>query len=170
VNDLSDLSKIENQKLSLDLKPLELNELIGSTLSDFSMSASEKSVVLKYEPNEKKIIVIADSSRLHEILANLIDNAIKYSPKQTAVGISFGQTNGFAQIKISDQGFGIPQEAKAHLFEKFYRVNRSSSEPKGTGLGLFVTKELVERQGGKIWFESEVGKGTTFYFTLPLAK
>lgn len=168
VNDLSDLSRIENQKLSLDLKPIELNELIGSTLSDFSMGATEKGVTLKYEPNKEPITVYADPSRLHEILANLIDNAIKYSPKNTQVNISFVETNGFSQISIADQGYGIPEDAKPHLFEKFYRVNRSSSEPKGTGLGLFVTKELIERQGGKIWFESQVGKGTTFYFTLPL--
>lgn len=168
VNDLSDLSRIESQKLSLDLQPINLNSLIGSTLSDFSMSASEKKVTLKYEPNPKEIVVKADSSRLHEILANLIDNAIKYSPSPATIIISFATLGNMAQIKISDGGYGIPEEAKLHLFEKFYRVNRSVSEPKGTGLGLFVTKELVERQGGKIWFESQVGKGTTFYFTLPL--
>jgi signal transduction histidine kinase len=170
VSDLSDLSRIENQKLSLDLQPLDLNNLIGSTLSDFSMSATEKKVKLTYTPNNNHLIVMADPSRLHEILANLIDNAIKYSPSQTSVGVSFIENQGFAQIKISDQGFGIPEEAKQHLFEKFYRVNRSATEPKGTGLGLFVTKELVERQGGRIWFESQVGKGTSFYFTLPLQK
>lgn len=170
VNDLSDLSRIESQKLSLDIQPINLNSLVGSTLSDFSMSASEKKVELKYEPSPQDIIVRADPSRLHEILANLIDNAIKYSPLPSKVNISFATENGMALIKISDQGYGIPEEAKSHLFEKFYRVNRSATEAKGTGLGLFVTKELVERQGGKIWFESEVGKGTTFYFTLLLEK
>lgn len=170
VNDLTDLSRIENQKLSLDLQPIELNGLIGSTLSDFSMSASEKSVALKYSPNQENVTVLADSSRLHEILANLVDNAIKYSPENTTIEISFTKTDGYAQISVSDHGYGIPDEAKQHLFEKFYRVNRSATEAKGTGLGLFVTKELVERQGGKIWFESQVGKGTTFYFTLPLKK
>ncbi len=170
VNDLTDLSRIENQKLSLDLQPIELNSLIGSTLSDFSMSATEKSVTLRYNPNTENLVVLADSSRLHEILANLVDNAIKYSPKNTTVEISFIKTDGFAQVNVSDQGYGIPDEAKQHLFEKFYRVNRSATEAKGTGLGLFVTKELVERQGGKIWFDSQVGKGTTFYFTLPLKK
>lgn len=170
VGDLSDLSRIENKKLSLDLQPLELNSLIGSTLSDFSMGASEKEIDLKYEPSKEQVIVWADSSRLHEILANLIDNALKYSPKGTVVGISFVKKEGFAQVKVTDQGYGIPEEAKLHLFEKFYRVNRSSTESKGTGLGLFVTKELIERQSGKIWFESQVGKGTTFYFTLPLQK
>lgn len=168
VNDLSDLSRIENQSLRLDVKEVNLNQLIGSTLSDFSMTASEKKIKLTYEPNAEAIIVKADSSRMHEILANLIDNAIKYSPTGTTITVRFQKEGGFAQIEVKDSGYGIPEEAKSHLFEKFYRVNRSSTEPKGTGLGLFVTKELIERQGGKIWFESQVGKGTTFYFTLPL--
>ncbi|HSX57793.1 MAG TPA: HAMP domain-containing sensor histidine kinase [Candidatus Saccharimonadales bacterium] len=170
VNDLTDLSHIENQKLSLDLKSVNLNELIGSTMSDFSMSATEKGVALKFDSNKEQIIVTADSSRLHEILANLVDNSIKYSPSPGSVTVSFVKEDRFAKVMVKDLGYGIPEEAKTHVFEKFYRVNRSASEPKGTGLGLFVTKELVERQGGKIWFESQVGKGTTFIFTLPLHK
>ncbi len=168
VNDLSDLSRIENQSLRLDIKEVNLNQLIGSTLSDFTMTATEKDIKLIYEPNVETIIVKADSSRMHEILANLIDNAVKYSPTGKTVIVLFKKVGNFAQIEVKDSGYGIPDEAKAHLFEKFYRVNRSSTEPKGTGLGLFVTKELIERQGGKIWFDSQVGKGTTFYFTLPL--
>lgn len=168
VNDLSDLSRIESQKLRLDVKEVNLNQLIGSTLSDFSMTASEKNITLTYEPNPEMVVIKADSSRMHEILANLIDNAIKYSPSGTSVIVKFKRIEEVAQIEIKDSGYGIPEEAKPHLFEKFYRINRSASEPKGTGLGLFVTRELIERQGGKIWFESQVGKGTTFYFTLPL--
>lgn len=170
VNDLSDLSRIESQRLKLNLQNVNLNQIIGSTLSDFSMVATEKNIKLVYEPNFETVDVSADPSRLHEILANLIDNAIKYSPINTKVSVHFSKDNGMAQIQIKDGGFGIPEEAKVHLFEKFYRVNRSSSEAKGTGLGLFVTKELVGRQGGRIWFESSVGQGTSFFFTLPLAK
>lgn len=168
VNDLSDLSRIESQKLRLDMKEVNLNQLIGSTLSDFSMTASEKNIALTYEPNTETINIKADPSRMHEIMANLIDNAIKYSQSGKTVIVRFKKEDSFAQVEVKDSGYGIPEEAKPHLFEKFYRVNRSSSEPKGTGLGLFVTKELIERQGGKIWFESQVGKGTTFYFTVPL--
>ncbi len=170
VSDLSDLSRIESQKLKLSLQEVNLNQLIGATLSDFSMLAAEKNIKLIYQPNFDTITVSADPSRLHEILANLIDNAIKYSPTNTQVTVGFSKEEEIAQTFIRDSGFGIPEEAKVHLFEKFYRINRSSSEPKGTGLGLFVTKELVERQGGKIWFDSQVGRGTTFYFTLPLQK
>lgn len=170
VNDLSDLSRIESQRLKLSLQSVNLNQLIGSTLSDFSMVATEKNIKLVYQPNFETVEVMADPSRLHEILANLIDNAIKYSPENTQVLVGFLKNESMVQTFVRDSGFGIPEEAKIHLFEKFYRVNRSSTEPKGTGLGLFVTKELVERQGGKIWFESEVGKGTTFYFSLPLTE
>lgn len=170
VNDLSDLSRIESQKLRLDLKSVVLSQIIGSTLSDFSMGASEKGISLIYLPPKEELAVIADGSRLHEILANLIDNAIKYSPAKGKISVGFERDGQNARIQVKDEGFGIPEEAKAHLFEKFYRVNRSSSEPKGTGLGLFVTKELIERQGGKIWYDSRVGVGTSFYFTLPIAK
>ncbi len=170
VSDLTDLSRIENQKLRLELESVNLNELVGSTMSDFSMTAAEKSVALKFNPNPEQVVVRADSSRLHEILANLVDNSIKYSPQNGSVTVSFSKTAENGEVRVSDTGYGIPEEAKPHVFEKFYRVNRSASEPKGTGLGLFVTKELVERQGGKIWFESAVGKGTTFIFTLPLDK
>ena len=170
VNDLSDLSRIESQKLSLELKEVNLNQIIGSTLSDFNMTASEKNIRLTYEPNFETINIFADPSRLHEIMANLIDNAIKYSPTGTSVIVRFRRDGDFAQVEVQDAGYGIPEEAKPHLFEKFYRVNRSSSELKGTGLGLFVTKELVERQGGSIGFTSQVGRGTTFSFKLPLFK
>ncbi len=170
VNDLSDLSRIESQKLKLNIQNVNLNQLVGSTLSDFSMVAAEKTVKLIYQPNFETVIISGDPSRLHEVLANLIDNAIKYSPANSQISVGFSKEGAMAQVLIRDSGFGIPDEAKAHLFEKFYRVNRSSSEPKGTGLGLFVAKELVERQGGKIWFDSQVGRGTTFFFTLPLVK
>ena len=154
----------------MNIQNVNLNQIIGSTLSDFSMVATEKSIRLVYEPNFETVAVIADPSRLQEVLANIIDNAIKYSPINTQVSVSFSREKDLAKVQVKDGGFGIPDEAKVHLFEKFYRVNRSSSEAKGTGLGLFVTKELVERQGGNIWFDSQVGQGTSFYFTLPLAK
>jgi signal transduction histidine kinase len=169
VKDLSDLSSIESQKLNLELQPVSLNQVIGSTLSDFSMRAAEKSIALNYQPLQTEVEVLADPSRLHEILANLVDNAIKYSQKSTAVQISFSHDDKFAQVVIKDSGVGIPESAKPHLFEKFYRVSRAASEPKGTGLGLFVSKELVERQGGRIWFESQENQGTSFHFTVPLA-
>ncbi len=169
ISDLSDLSGIENQKIRLDLRPTVLDQIIGGTLSDFSMRAAEKNITLNYLPSRESLIVTADQSRLHEILANLIDNAIKYSPASSQINISFQRNEKMAQIDIADNGAGIPQEAKAHLFEKFYRVNREGNEAKGTGLGLFVTKELLERQGGKIWFESTLKQGSAFHFTLPLA-
>ncbi|MDO8260418.1 MAG: HAMP domain-containing sensor histidine kinase, partial [Candidatus Magasanikbacteria bacterium] len=122
VNDLSDLSRIESQRLKLNLEEVNLNQLIGSTLSDFSMVATEKSIKLIYQPNFDTVLVECDPSRLHEIMANLIDNAIKYSPKNTQVTVGFTKEASLAQIFVRDSGFGIPEEAKEHLFEKFYRV------------------------------------------------
>jgi signal transduction histidine kinase len=169
VSDLSDLSRIENQNLRLEIQKVSINEAVGSILSDFNIRAADKKITLNYQPSGQEIFIKADQSRLHEILANLVDNAIKYSRELSVVMISFSADNSFAQVNITDNGLGIPEEAKAHLFEKFYRVNREGNSPKGTGLGLFITKELIERQGGKIWFESQVNKGTNFHFTIPLA-
>ena len=167
VEDLSDLTKIEKGKLRLDIQRVDAGQVLGETLSDFALSAHEKDIKLVYEPPKEKIVVSADSGRLHEILANLVDNAIKYSDSKREIKVKVETKNDKAQIFVSDQGFGIPTEAAGHLFEKFYRVERPV-QTKGTGLGLFITKQLVERQGGKIWFTSS-GEGTTFIFSLPLA-
>jgi len=170
VEDLSDLSKIESGKLRLDLKKIDVGQVIGATMSDFTLAAHEKNIKLVYDPAAEPIVTIADSGRVHEIIANLVDNAIKYSFPGKEIHVSSVKKDKTALIKITDQGFGVPEEAKKHLFEKFYRVDRPDrAQPKGTGLGLFITKQLVERQGGKVWFESEIEKGTTFIFTLPLA-
>jgi len=167
INDLSDISKIEQQTLSLDLTDVDINQVIGSTLSDFNISAAEKNIRLGYQRPLEIVIVRADYSRLHEILANLVDNAIKYSPNSSQIEVGFTHDQKNVMISVKDSGFGIPQESQVHLFEKFYRVEKNKGI-KGTGLGLFVTRELVERQGGRIWFESKEGVGTTFHFTLPL--
>ncbi len=170
VEDLSDLSKIETGKLSLELKEVDIGQVIGATMSDFTFPAHEKNTSLVYEPPGEPIMVWADSGRLHEIIANLVDNAIKYSFPKKEIRVSCDIKDNLAVVKVADQGFGIPQESQDHLFEKFYRVDRPDrAQPKGTGLGLFITKQLIERQGGKIWFESKVDQGTTFIFSLPLA-
>lgn len=169
VEDLSDLTKIETGRIRLELKTIDLNQVIGATLSDFTFPAHEKNISLSYDPPKEDILVKADSGRLHEIIANLIDNAIKYSPKNKKITVSISKTGKFAETRVKDEGFGIPDEQKKHLFEKFFRVDRPGQmEAKGTGLGLFITKQLVERQGGTITFESKEGKGTEFIFNIPL--
>ena len=99
---------------------------------------------------------------------NLISNAIKYSPSGGTITISGQVIPGFVQLSIKDQGIGMTMQQQNHLFERFYRADASNTTISGTGLGLAICKLIVELHGGKIWIESERGKGTTVYFTLPL--
>jgi signal transduction histidine kinase len=114
--------------------------------------------------------VKADQERLREVITNLVDNAVKYT-KEGSIDISLEGNKNTVTVKIHDTGMGIPAEEQKHLFEKFYRVNNTMTrEQSGTGLGLYIARSLIEMYGGKIWVESEAGKGSTFAFSLPVAK
>lgn len=168
IEDLLDLSKIESGSLKLKIEDVDLGYVIGSTLSDFTLQAADKKISLLYDNPKEKIMVKADSARLHEVVANLVDNAIKYSPNESSVKVSFSKVGKFAQLNVQDTGEGIPEDEQKHLFEKFYRASNTKDKAKGSGLGLFICKQLVERQGGTIWFKSNEGLGTTFSFKIPL--
>ncbi len=114
--------------------------------------------------------VEADKDRIQEVMSNLIDNAIKYTP-QGSISAQLTADEEFATVSITDSGIGISDEDQKHLFEKFYRVNSSMTrEIGGTGLGLYISRNLVEHYGGKLSVTSTIGKGSTFSFTLPLSK
>lgn len=112
--------------------------------------------------------VSSDPARLERILMNLISNALKYSPAETAVLLRAEQTASEVTVSIVDRGVGIASEDLPHIFERFYRP-RAGRRAEGLGLGLYITKMLVEAHGGRIWVESELGRGSTFCFTLPAA-
>jgi two-component system phosphate regulon sensor histidine kinase PhoR len=108
-----------------------------------------------------------DPQRLHQVFFNLLDNALKYTQTGGRVTISARQTNGEVQVCVADNGPGIGAEHLPHVFERFYRVDRARSrELGGTGLGLSIVKHIVQAHGGKVWADSQVGKGSAFYFTL----
>jgi signal transduction histidine kinase len=112
-----------------------------------------------------------DRNRLAQVLTNLLSNANKYTPNDGAITVHATQTDSMIQIKVEDNGFGMTPEDQKSLFSKFFRsVDDKIRESPGTGLGLSITKTLIEKQGGKIWFESEFRKGTSFYFTIPISK
>lgn len=169
VGDLMDLSKIESGSLSLNLEKVDLGQVLGAVLSDFSVKASERNISILFEDPKEKVYVKADSARLHEVVSNLVDNAIKFSFPDSRVKVSFSQEDNFAQVKIEDRGRGISEEGQQHLFEKFYRSPEAKNKVKGSGLGLFVSKQLIQRQGGGIWVKSQLGVGSTFSFKIPLA-
>lgn len=168
IDDLLNVSRIESGRaLQLNPKPVDVPEL-AEKVAAIQRSYTQKHHIILDFPEDFPTI-IADEDKIDQVLTNLINNAIKYSPRGGEVrvkGVCEGDT---VLISVSDQGIGIPKEHQAKIFERFHRVdNRDTREAGGTGIGLFLVKHLVERHGGQIWVESEEGKGSTFIFRLPL--
>lgn len=168
ISDLLNVSRIEaGRALDLNPKPVDLNKLIGKVVNNQRSYAQNHELVT--EGLGDLPVVIADEDKVEQIVTNLTNNAIKYSPHGGTVTVKAAvDNNDTIIVSVRDQGIGIPQEHLAKVFDRFHRVdNRDTREVGGTGIGLFLVKHLVEAHGGNIWVESEVGKGSTFIFTLP---
>ncbi|MCL5960248.1 MAG: GAF domain-containing sensor histidine kinase, partial [Chloroflexi bacterium] len=167
VNTLLDVSRIQTGRFELHLQSTNLVSLIRRVVDEMQVVAPRHQINLGAEP--AAIVGNWDPARLEEVFVNLVDNAVKYSPKGERIDVSVSSIHGFAQVTVRDYGPGIPEEDRPHIFERFYRVPPPKGpRPKGLGLGLFISKEIVTQLGGSMWFESEEGKGTTFYVSLPL--
>lgn len=167
LNDLLDVSKIEQGSLPIHLTDVSIKPIVGEVISTLLLDANSKRISIINRINEE-IAAKADLDRLKEVLVNLIGNAIKYTPEGGKITVEASKENDLVTIKVSDNGIGISDEDQKHLFEKFYRVeNERTQYIKGSGLGLFITKQLIEKMGGRINFVSKVGEGSSFYFTLP---
>ena len=169
IQDLLTISALEAGRMKLNVQPVALRPLVEKTFSDMKRPAAAKHMTLKNELPD--LIAAADASRLEQVFANLVDNAIKYGRAQGAVTVGGNMTgDGKIEIFVRDDGPGIPAEALERVFERFYRVDKARSrEQGGTGLGLSIVKHIVQAHGGEVRAESELGKGTTFFFTLPKA-
>jgi len=167
VYDLLDVSKIQTGRLDFHMTKFDISALVTETVSNMELSApSHKLVVSKLSP----IHVFADPDRITQVLINLIDNAVKYSPDARQVKISSQIQKDQVKITIQDFGVGIDKKNQAKIFERFFQVNDPSAPAfSGLGMGLYISSEIIRRHGGKIAVKSEHGKGATFYFTLPLA-
>ncbi|HET6456230.1 MAG TPA: ATP-binding protein [Armatimonadota bacterium] len=167
ISDLLNVSRIEaGRALDLNPKPTQVSNLIDKVVS-MQMSYTDKHT-FELDVDEDLPTVVADEDKVDQILTNLTNNAIKYSPKGCVITISAHKDGNGIVVGIADQGMGIPKEHLPRIFDRFHRVdNRDTREVGGTGIGLYLVKHLVEAHGGKIWVESEVGKGSNFLFTLP---
>ena len=167
IQDLLAISAFESGRIKLNLQPVNVRQLVEKVLGDLKARAGTKNVKLvNCVPD---LTAAADENRLEQVLANLVDNAIKYGHEQGVVSIG-GRKAEANQIEIfvQDDGPGIPPESLDRVFERFYRVDKARSrEQGGTGLGLSIVKHIVQNHGGKVWVKSELGKGATFFFTLP---
>jgi PAS domain S-box-containing protein len=173
IENLLNVSRIERGGLKLDVAPISVKRLIDSTVETLQDIAAHNQITIITDADSAgERLVMADHFRIGEVINNLVGNAISYSPAGTTISVSVTIDNraDLAKISVADQGYGIPAEATSHLFTKFYRVAGDLSQgSKGTGLGLFISKAIVEAHKGKIWVDSVVGKGSVFSFTLPLA-
>ena len=170
IDDLLDLSKIESGKMKMAFLPVDPATLIKRTVSVIENQAKEKNISLKLDLPVLLPVIQADETRFCQVMINLLDNAVKYTPDNGTVAISAGVKEKFLQVDIIDTGIGIPEQDISRIFERFYRVDKGRSrELGGTGLGLSIVKHIVQAHGGQVWLKSELGQGSTFSFTIPLA-
>ena len=169
-DDLLKLSLIEAGKLELDIQPIALADLVAACVETSRFQANQKQLVLEVECPSQLPRVEGDSGRLREVLQNLLDNAVQYTPAGGRILVSAALQDQRMVITVADTGIGIPEAEQGRIFERFYRVDAARSrEAGGTGLGLAIAKHIVEAYGGRIWVESAVGRGSSFHFSIPLA-
>ncbi|HEX6625800.1 MAG TPA: ATP-binding protein [Pyrinomonadaceae bacterium] len=171
VNDLLDASKLESGTLRLEVAPVELAPLVAELRETMLPMAKEKEIALEEHVAADLPAVSADRAKLRRVLVNLLSNAVKFTPKGGRIEVNAERDGKRAvRVSVTDTGVGIPPEDLARLFDKFEQArSRATRSEKGTGLGLYITRQLVELHGGEINVESEVGKGSTFSFTIPVA-
>lgn len=173
IKDLLDLSRMDSGKGSLDLEYLNVNELFDHVIKRFEMmiqssDKSTKDFLIKRNFTDRQLWVEVDADKMIQVLDNIMNNAIKYSPDGGTITCGLMETNDSVVLSISDEGLGIPKRDLANVFDRFFRVDKARARSMGgTGLGLAISKEVVQQHKGKIWAESTEGKGTTFYISLP---
>jgi len=169
VNDLLDVEKIQAGKIDLNFSKVNLTAVVKESIATNQTYASQLKVGIELADFGKDYFVKGDSNRLLQVMANLISNAAKYSPANEVIKITLTRCDNLVQVSVSDNGDGIPPEYRSKIFQKFSQIDASDRRQKGgTGLGLNITKAIVEYHGGTIDFISEVNKGATFFFKLPL--
>jgi signal transduction histidine kinase len=166
INDLLDISKIESGKMDLHLDRLDVNECVRKSLRSLRALAEAHQVSISAESAENLPTVLADRDRLEQVITNLLSNALKYTPPNGEVRILSRALDNRVRVSVIDQGPGI---AKQHLERVFDRFHQLAGAKKGSGLGLTICRALVEQHRGRIWAESEPGRGSEFHFELPVA-
>lgn len=168
VSDLLDIGRVESGRpLPLEIGPFSMEKMIGKAVERFQLQAPRHRFVVKLEPGPMKQI-LADEDKLAQVLENLLSNAVKYSPEGNLVEVAGGIQGDSYQIVVKDKGIGMTPEQVARVFDKFYRADYSNTAVHGLGLGMSIARQIVERHGGDIRVESEVGRGTRVVFSVPM--
>jgi PAS domain S-box-containing protein len=165
VNDLLDVSRLQTGKLNFTMEEFRLDQLIEETMQSLQTSSKQKLIFKTKIP----ATIIADRFRIYQVLTNLLTNAMKYSPAEQKIIVKIEKKSDRLHVSIQDFGIGIPRDQNKKIFERLYQVTDDNEKTfPGFGMGLYISREIIRRHKGQIWVDSEKGKGSTFYFSLPL--
>jgi signal transduction histidine kinase len=167
VADLVDVTSITAGKLRVSTEPSDSSNLIAEVVETFRMLAAEKEISLKSGIAGPPLLADADQGRIMQVLTNLVANAIKFTSQGGHILVNVKESGDNVLFSVKDDGPGIAESLHESMFERFWQVNKNDT--RGTGLGLYISRNIVEAHGGKIWAESRPGEGSIFYFTLPMA-
>ena len=173
INDILDFSKIESGKMNIEKIEFNPKEEIEIIKNLFTSSASQKNILLKFDENNLKWNIVSDPTRIKQVISNLLSNAIKFTPenKKIILNVKYDENKEELSVEITDEGVGIPKDKLNTIFDSFSQADNSTTRKYGgSGLGLTISSKLIELLGGKLKVESEVGKGSKFYFTIPAKK
>jgi two-component system phosphate regulon sensor histidine kinase PhoR len=167
INELIELSRIESGTTKLSLEPLDINNLIKGIITRLSPQAARKQIVMSTELDGNIPVVQADKERIAQVITNLVQNAVKFTPYNGRITVTTSHTSDIVKVHISDTGIGISKEDLPHIFERFFKADKSRAA-EGSGLGLAIAKHIVKAHGGEIHVASQEGKGSVFSFSLPI--
>ncbi|MFH1462514.1 MAG: HAMP domain-containing sensor histidine kinase [bacterium] len=169
VQDILDVSRIEQGSLELNCRPSSLENIVRNTLKDFFSLAQAKNRSLSFKAIEKIPLLNIDPIKIQQVVSNLVSNAIEYNKGKGKVEVIIKKKGGRAVFCCEDTGIGIQPKEREKIFRKFYRGEKAVAlATSGSGLGLFISRAIIEKSKGKLWFESKEGKGSTFCFSLPI--
>lgn len=171
VSDLLDVARIDQGRLALDVQPMDLGAVAQDVIASSKIIADANNVTLAITMDKDIPAVIGDKRKTWIVIDNLVSNAIKYIEKKGSVEVSIRKDDTNVEVRIADTGVGIPKSQQDMIFQKFFRIdNATKNQTEGTGLGLYIAKNIIEQSKGSIWFTSKEHEGSTFFFTLPIAE
>ena len=165
ISELLDVNKIQHGQLNFTFSTFDFNEMINNAVEDIQYNSPNHKIIKKGKADDP---VYGDKERLQQVIVNLLSNAVKYSPDSPEVLITVSQENNQIKVAVKDRGIGIANSNLPKIFDRYFRVEGQEFHFQGLGIGLFISLNIIERHNGKLWAESEYGKGSTFYFTIPV--